>query len=350
MNASDTGSARSNTKHLVAYVICLLVGVLIGMNVRDDAGPRIDAPVMKLSSHTPPSAPSAPAPPSEGHFDLGTPAGNKVLKGDDWRASSKRVDGRTVAIATGPNARLSVTQALPRGEAWLAVVAKAIATASDQALTVKVYASEKEVATWSVKPRWSLFAARLATGNAAKDLRWSIGGAAAVPEAAVSARGGDRPAMAVDYMQIVVPSNAAALNPNSADGRSRLLSGFSRVAKTGSVWSDGKVSRIGLLIDPAKGGYELRLEAYGFANIAPVEVDILLGSRRVAGIALTKNKQNLSVAIPEDALLAGANEMTFKFAKSARPSDFGSSTDDRDLAACFFEFELVPDRGPSPPR
>jgi hypothetical protein len=214
----------------------------------------------------------------------------------------------------------------PDSASWLIVVAHAAEGESGGSLAVT--AGSAPLATWSVSRRWSLFATPLSGKIAGGDTTFSFSrgeGGSATAE----------PALAfIDYE---ASSNGFALDLKKPSGRARLLSGFYETEGVDSpnplVWSRGKASRLGFVLSPGEGEYELALTAGSLPPIAPLEVTVRLNEKPLGKITVTAAPSNVTLRVPRGLVVRGANELAFAYPKTAKPSAHDpASRDDRDLA------------------
>lgn len=329
---------------VAGLVVGLVTGVLIGQMMggepppeepRAAAGPPPQASQAPTEIHDTPATSTANI-----EVDLGSPAATENL-GDGWRAREP-VDGRSVAAMIAPRATLTLPEKPSMESAQLIVVARATGVGPEDTLAVTPAVGGKVLPTWAVPPHWELLVAPIPRGTLPGD-------GVIVFESPQTAAGDGTagPAFLVDWAGVRPPDAAAAVDLTSAEGRASLLEGFHLVegAETNSpsVWSDGRRSRVGLVLNPNGGEYRLKLRGHAFHPIAPLSVEVRLNGDDVGELEVTNEPRDYPLSVPPGVLRPGANRVELLYPTSARPADtVKGSKDQRKLALNLSGLALAP--------
>jgi len=173
------------------------------------------------------------------------------------------------------------------------------------------------------------------------------GAASSVASAPVAGPASPPPSAPATEAPPVQATDSFHLDLRREDHRSLMVSGFHGVegidTDKPAVWSQGLTSTIALPLTPSEGDYRLTLTAGAFEPIAPLLVTLRLNGKRLDKVTIPAAPGNIEVAVPNQQLKAGKNELVLSYPRTARPvATIRGATDDRELAFNLFGLDLRP--------
>jgi len=325
----------------------MVVGLLVGLRVNSETGaetpPRASAAGRSTAKAKPSAAKAKPTRRSTVALDLGAP-GTRIELTGPWKPQH-RLDGRRVALMTGRAGGMVVDFAPPDSGYVAAAVAKAVGVEAPQRLDVTVSLGGRRVAHWSLCSAWTLQVASLGDGPF-RDGKLAFELATSESDRSVEGRAEAR-AVALDSLQVLRPQQAAHLDLGTAEGRSRLLSGFYQVEGVDSdqptVWSEGLRSTLGMLLDPTPQDYRLGINAHAFHPVVPLRTEVLVNGRPAGEVVFGKERKEYTMRVPRSLLAVGANKIELGYARNSSPAKaMPGSRDARHLALRLAAVTLEP--------
>jgi hypothetical protein len=124
------------------------------------------------------------------------------------------------------------------------------------------------------------------------------------------------------------------------------MEGFSLPERVGArlaSWSEGELSTVSFDLRGGARDYVIAFLAEPYHMLGEVPVDIMLNKQPLALATLASGWRAYRVVAPGARIGAGRNELSFRYAKTGRPSDFDTaSTDVRNLSVRFDQIQIQP--------
>jgi hypothetical protein len=124
------------------------------------------------------------------------------------------------------------------------------------------------------------------------------------------------------------------------------MEGFSLPERVGArlaSWSEGEVSTVFFDLRGGEKDYVIAFLAEPYHMLGDVPVDITLNKEPLASATLARGWRAYRVVTPGARIGAGRNELSFRYAKTGRPSDFDpASSDVRNLSVRFDQIQIQP--------
>jgi hypothetical protein len=157
----------------------------------------------------------------------------------------------------------------------------------------------------------------------------------------------------VEEAELAPPPAAPAVLPagvvidlGSGVPPSQTLQGFSIPEPVGArlaSWSEGAVSTIFFDVQGGADQYLVAFLAEPYHMLGEVPVGVSLNGRLLLDTTLATGWRGYQVVVGGDRIGAGKNQLSFRYAKRGRPSDFNSeSSDVRDLSVRFDQVQVQP--------
>lgn len=139
---------------------------------------------------------------------------------------------------------------------------------------------------------------------------------------------------------------AAVVDLGSDPASRHALDGFSmpeRVGSRSASWSEGDVSSVSLHLRGGASQYLVAFVAEPYHMLGELSVGVGLNRHALGEIHLSRGWRAYQVAVRGDRVVAGRNQLSFNYSKTARPSDFDpQSSDVRPLSVRFDVIQIAP--------
>jgi hypothetical protein len=237
--------------------------------------------------------------------------------------SDKRRVARIVGDAASVRLRLEPTE----GEAYALLAIAQLD--SPGATTLQASWDRQNIGSWELSNGWAFYSSPIPPALLTR-----------AEHELVFTRSTQDAVVRLDNIAILPVSEELEISMGQASGH--LIDGFSK-PDARSVWSEGKRSVVGGVLQPAAGAYGLDVRCAAYPPIAPVTVQVQVNGKEIGTAAVDKKDAEVSWAIPENVLRAGPNEITFEYSQTGQPSKLKpGSKDERELAIRFFSIDLAP--------
>jgi hypothetical protein len=256
-------------------------------------------------------------------LDLGTAEVHGALHGRWTDASS----GQRTAVRTTGTAGLAVA-INPGGESYgIGIVGRAEAEPGDH-LDVTVKLNETTVGSWKVTPDWEMYAVvvqakQLKQGSNSIDFEFKTSDAKRAP------------ALVLDTFHLASLNASAEADLGPVKASATLVSGYYGREGTGPdafSWSEGKRTRVGLLLKPLNVDYELNIEGAAYGPVQPLEMKALVNGHAIGSSKVSAGPRS-SFKVPAGSFVTGMNTVDLVYSRSIRPSQVNpNSKDERELA------------------
>lgn len=124
------------------------------------------------------------------------------------------------------------------------------------------------------------------------------------------------------------------------------MEGFSLPERVGArlaSWSEGEVSTVSFDLRGGEKDYVIAFLAEPYHMLGDVPVDIALNKQPLASATLARGWRAYRLVTPGARITAGRNELSFRYAKTGRPSDFDATSNDlRNLSVRFDQLQIQP--------
>jgi hypothetical protein len=321
------------SRSIAAAVVLLLAGPLAGLGCsreepRREPGaasePVASAPAKpKKKAKEPLPEPSLP----DGSFRLEparVKAGEAIING--WAPSDEKA--RRVARLAAPKASVEFDLAPAPGNYVLTAVAR-VRGASSAKLSPTL--NGKALPAWSLTGDWAMYSSPVP-----KDLLKSE------KDELVLATGALKPPVEVEIDTVALtPVADRALVEMGAATSGLLIDGF-HVSERNKRWSKGEKSVIGVVLEPRKSPYLLKVRGASFRGLGTVETKAIVNGKDI-GSAEFKTKFDLVTwQIPAGILTSGLNRIELVYSKMTKPSASGKSKDKREIAVSIARVAVEP--------
>jgi hypothetical protein len=120
------------------------------------------------------------------------------------------------------------------------------------------------------------------------------------------------------------------------------IDGFHRRERD-AIWSRGLTSAIGVVLEPRKVPYRLKVRGRTLSGLGSIPVKARVNGRDVGSAEVMSKVDDVTWPIPSDSLLNGSNRIELEYSRTGKPTSFNpNSRDARDLAFRISSFELAP--------
>ena len=138
----------------------------------------------------------------------------------------------------------------------------------------------------------------------------------------------------------------AIIDMGSEDAPNHVVDGFSlpeRVGQRRASWSEGELSTLAFNLRGDAREYLVTFLAEPYHELGDVPVSVSINKRPLLGTTVTRGWKAYRMVASGSLFNAGRNELSFHFAKTGRPSEFDSRSDDvRDLSVRFEQVQVQP--------
>lgn len=247
---------------------------------------------------------------------------------------SSAVEGRRVAQMTSQS-KLVFRLTADSGRYGISAIARLTGAS---AATLTPVLDEHGLSPWALGETWGLHAS-VVDGSS---LHESPGAKADMHELLFAA--GDLPAGATIEVESVsiAPLASRVSFETGPQSEAHWIDGFHR-RERGAIWSRGLKSAIGVVIEPSKGSYQLKVRGRTLAGLGPLLVEARINEKDVGSAEVTTKVDDVIWAVPAGVLASGANRIELEYPKTGKPAAFNpSSRDTRELAFRISALELAP--------
>lgn len=130
------------------------------------------------------------------------------------------------------------------------------------------------------------------------------------------------------------------------DARTHVMDGFSLPERIGprlASWSEGERSTMTLNLRGGEQDYLVAFLAEPYHRLGEVPLAVTLNQKALGDLTVARGWRGYQLVVSGERVGAGRNELSFRYGKTGRPSDFDpASTDMRDLSVRFDQIQLQP--------
>jgi hypothetical protein len=321
------------SRSIAAAVVLLLAGPLAGLGCsreepRKEPGtasaPLASAPAKpKKKAKAPLAEPSLP----EGSFRL-EPARVKpgVATVTGWEPSDEKA--RRVARLAAAKATAEFDLA-PAADNYVLTAVARVRGASSAKLSPTL--NGKALPAWSLTGDWAMYSSPVP-----KDLLKSE------KDELVFATGALKPPVEIEVDTLALtPVADRALVEMGAATSGLLIDGFHE-SERNKRWSRGDKSVIGVVLEPRKSPYLLKVRGASFRELGTLETKAIVNGKDIGSAEFKPKFDFVTWQIPAGVLTSGQNRIELVYSKTGKPSKDGKSKDKRDIAVSIARIAVEP--------